>query len=574
MTSAFGLYEVLQRVAAGSTGTVYLARHSELGRLAAVKELNASVRTEPGLLERFRGEAEVLAGLDDPHIVAVYDYVEEPDRAWIAEEWVDGSSLQAMLATHGRLTPEQSLGVLHGALTGLAYAHDRGLVHRDIAPTNILADMAGTSKLVDFGLAAPIGQTGACGTPAYVSPEAARGDAVDKRSDVYSAAAVLFTLLVGRPPFPSRDSAEALRHHIEDPAPALDDHGDALRDLTARALDKDPDARPADARAFLNELEQAAEQRYGAGWLARASIAGIVAAGGGTLATAAAGGAAVSQAADTIVVSTAATQTGEAVAQTTAAVASKGKYVGAGLAAAAVVVAVVVFAATRGSTTDVVPASAPGSASPVAASPSASSASPSSTALPAPAFSGQYALTSVVTGNTAPGVFYKLDKALVVGYTSTATWTVTPNCPTGTCAATAKSSSGSTYPFTYKDGVWSGRLVQNVRCVDSNTGKPVKQKSKITVTYRLAPTDPFGASAVPTPSGAATTSSSPSPADAASATPSPASTDGASVAPVPTTSGVAGLTPLPALTGGSSVKYVGCGTTVITRSWTLASIAE
>ena len=109
-------------------------------------------------MERLRAEAEVLSGLSHPNIVHVYDYVEEPHRAWLAEEWVDGTSLQAILDVHDRLTPEQSLGVVRGALTGLAYAHERGVVHRDVSTGNILADQEGTSKLVDFGLAAPAGQ--------------------------------------------------------------------------------------------------------------------------------------------------------------------------------------------------------------------------------------------------------------------------------------------------------------------------------------------------------------------------------------------------------------------------------
>ena len=156
----FGLYEVLDLVAVGSTGTVYRAQHSELTRVAAIKELHPEMRDLPGLLERLRAEAQLLAELDNPHLVAIYDYVEDADSAWIAEEWVEGSSLEAILIAHRQLTPEQSLGVLRGALIGLASAHERGVVHRDIAPTNILADMAGTSKLVDFGLAAQVGRSG------------------------------------------------------------------------------------------------------------------------------------------------------------------------------------------------------------------------------------------------------------------------------------------------------------------------------------------------------------------------------------------------------------------------------
>ncbi|PZS28375.1 MAG: serine/threonine protein kinase, partial [Pseudonocardiales bacterium] len=213
----FGSYEILETVAQGSTGTVYRARHRDIGRFAAIKELSPQLRAVPGLVQRFRSEAQTLASLDDEHVVAVYDFVEEGDRVWIAEEWVDGVTITALLMAHGRLTAEQSLGVLRGALLGLAHAHDRNLVHRDFAPANILADHAGTSKLVDFGLAAPIGGTGACGTPAFMSPEAARGGPVGKSSDVYSAAAVLFSLLSGRMPFPARSVDEVMRAQIEQP---------------------------------------------------------------------------------------------------------------------------------------------------------------------------------------------------------------------------------------------------------------------------------------------------------------------------------------------------------------------
>src|SRR4028119_224946 len=105
MSDSFGLYEVVARVAVGSTGTVYRARHAGLDRDAAIKELSAGLRQLPGFVERFRAEAETLAGLDHPNGGAVYDYVEEPQRAWIAEEWVDGASLEAILSSQGRLSP-------------------------------------------------------------------------------------------------------------------------------------------------------------------------------------------------------------------------------------------------------------------------------------------------------------------------------------------------------------------------------------------------------------------------------------------------------------------------------------
>jgi eukaryotic-like serine/threonine-protein kinase len=278
----FGRYVVSERVGEGSLGVVYRARHAELGRNAAVKVLRSEVRSNPAAVAGMVSEAATLARLDHPNIVALYDFVQEPERTWLAEQWVDGAPLDAILEKHGRLTPEQALGVVAGALTGLAHAHDSGVVHRDVAASNVLADMAGTSMLVDFGLASPVegesgsGSAGVVGTPAYLSPEAARGGRVGKPGDVYSAAALTFHLLSGGPVF-SGSAWEMVTAHRDRPAPALADHGPRLAGLMERSLDKDPGLRPPDAGAFLAELEEAAEERYGVGWWERASISGLVA---------------------------------------------------------------------------------------------------------------------------------------------------------------------------------------------------------------------------------------------------------------------------------------------------------
>ena len=118
MAEMFGPYAVVALVGEGSTGRVFRARHVELGRDAAVKELAESVRGAPGVSERLRAEAERLAGLSHPNIVALYDYVEEPGRSWLAEQWVEGARLERILAVHGRLSPEQALGVVRGAVLG------------------------------------------------------------------------------------------------------------------------------------------------------------------------------------------------------------------------------------------------------------------------------------------------------------------------------------------------------------------------------------------------------------------------------------------------------------------------
>lgn len=485
MDEMFGRYQVVEQVAQGSTGPVFRARHTELDREAAIKQLSPELLGVPGQRERMRREAEVLGALDDPHVVQIYDYVEEPERVWIAEQWVTGAALRAILARHGRLTPEQSVGVVRGALLGLAHAHDRGIVHRDIATGNVLADMEGTSMLVDFGLAAPIGDSAACGTPAYISPEAARGEPATKASDVYSAAAVLFELLTGSPPFPATDVATVLRQHVEEPAPPLLDHGADLQSLMRRSLDKDPAARPHDAAAFLSDLEAAAERRFGAGWLERASIAGIVAgiAGvAGAAAVGAGGGAVAGVAAPTVVIDSAAIATGAGTA---------GKAAGKGLkwpllaGAAAVVVIGAAGAAV------VISGNDDGDAdSSAAVAPTTAPTTPAETTDEEPTIEDlqpteTYRLVHKIVSSDFPE-----DK---IGSTTTRVWTFKPDdCGAKKCAGDIKSSSGSS--FTY---VWNGDTlvlgpidpyVYEGRCVDDVTGEKVPGSHyKATRTYQNTP---------------------------------------------------------------------------------------
>jgi len=454
MAEMFGPYEVLELVATGSTGRVYRVKHHELDRIAAVKELSPQLRDAPGVMERLRAEAEVLSGLSHPNIVHVYDYVEEPHRAWLAEEWVYGASLQAILDVHDRLTPEQSLGVIRGALTGLAHAHERGVVHRDVSTGNILADQEGTSKLVDFGLAAPAGAGAAIGTPAFLSPESARGESVGKPGDVYSAAAVLFTLLAGRTPFAARDALAMARAHIEEPAPRFDNHGADLADLLRRSLSKDPDERPADAGVFLEELEEAARRRFGAGWLARASITGLVggaAAAGGAVAGGAGVGAAAAHGVQTVVFDAA--RAGSALPTVVSAatkpvrsLATKLAIAG-GVGVATAVVAVGAFAVTNGGNSD--------NGDNLSANPSPTSTSQTSTPTPTvdPVIDtdpvGVWNLHSVVVKSDNPGF------AKVGSNATNATWRFTPTCAdAATCGGAIKSSSGRAFQYT-----WNGRSI-------------------------------------------------------------------------------------------------------------------
>jgi len=509
----FAGYELLGRVAQGSTGIVWQARQVELDRIVAIKELSPMLLNAPGFLQRFRAEAQTLAALDDPHVVRIFDYVEEPGRAYLVEEWVDGAPLSEVLQQHGSLTGEQSLGVLRGGLIGLAHAHDRGLVHRDISPANILLDRAGTSKLVDFGLAAQTdqglapGAATSVGTPAFSSPEAVTGAPMTTRSDVYSAAAVLYLLLSGRLPYPG-NVYDVLRAHTSAPVPKLDSHGPEIAGLLARGMAKNPAQRPADAAAFLAELEHAATQRYGAGWLNRASVTGLVTAtlAGATAVTAGSAGTAAApttQAAYAVAYGAAATPTtltGHQLPAAATATRTGARILGLPLAAA-ITIALVVIAAIAATVVVVTSNDDPArtvaeDANRSAVESSAGTTAPApTTALPeVPAFSGTYDVTRVVTSVTGSFIFG-------VGETVQVTWAVTSTCPAGPCDVTIVSSSGLQFSYAYAGGVWTYLAPPTIdnECFDEN-GQPTGEVLPLTRAITLRPVTPYDqTSATPIP---------------------------------------------------------------------------
>jgi len=258
-------YTELRALGSGGFGDVVLARHNASGVLVAVKYLRRDLLADPGFAEMFRGEAEVLAAMDDPNVVRLYEYVESPLGAAIVMELIEGASLREILAHQGHTTAEAALVVLQGSLMGLAAAHQRGVVHRDYKPENVLVSGGGGSKLTDFGLAARTGdRPPPAGTLRYVAPEQIAGAAASPAGDVYSATATFYECLTGSPPF-SGESAELLRQHRFEPVP-LDPLPVALRPLVAAGMAKDPERRPADALSFVAELGAVAAKAYGRGW--------------------------------------------------------------------------------------------------------------------------------------------------------------------------------------------------------------------------------------------------------------------------------------------------------------------
>ncbi|MFE6748306.1 protein kinase [Kitasatospora purpeofusca] len=250
-----------RELGAGASGRVVLARHRATGTPVAIKYLHSAAGTAA-----LRAEAEVLAGLDSPHVTRLYEYVEGERGAAVVMELVDGIALRELLRAEGATTPEAALVVLKGSLLGLAAAHGAGVVHRDYKPANVLVDTAGTSKLVDFGIAVPSGdERDVSGTPAYMPPEQWAGRPASPAGDVYAATVTFFECLTGARPYGGTTFAELAVQHTEAPIPA-ELTPDPVRPLILSGLAKDPGARPDSATALLAELEAVAAAGYGPGW--------------------------------------------------------------------------------------------------------------------------------------------------------------------------------------------------------------------------------------------------------------------------------------------------------------------
>jgi len=259
-------YTGVKALGSGGFGDVVLARHDASGTLVAIKYLRAELLADPEFAAMFRGEAEVLASVEDPNVVRLYEYVQSPAGAAIVMELIDGVSLREILARQGKTSAEAALVVLQGSLLGLAAAHRRGVVHRDYKPENVLVDGQGASKLTDFGIAARAGDRAmAAGTLAYAPPEQFGGGPASPSGDVYAATATFYECLTGRPPF-SGDSAERLLYqHLADAVP-LEPVPEPLRPLIEAGMAKDPERRPADGAALVTELRAVAGGAYGPGW--------------------------------------------------------------------------------------------------------------------------------------------------------------------------------------------------------------------------------------------------------------------------------------------------------------------
>ena len=258
-------YEVEELVGHGGMSSVYKARDTLLERHVALKILHEQYSSDEDFVERFKREARSVAQLQHPNIVTVIDRGEEDGRQFIVFEYIDGENLKEHVVRKGRLDVQEALEIAGEVARGLAFAHEQGLIHRDVKPQNVLLNGDGRAKVTDFGIARTLDvdgmtQTGTVlGTSNYIAPEQASGQPVDAHSDVYALGAVLYELLAGEVPFPGESFVAVAMKHMHEPAPnLLDVRGDVpLRVAAAvdRALEKDPEQRFPTMDAFAAELD-------------------------------------------------------------------------------------------------------------------------------------------------------------------------------------------------------------------------------------------------------------------------------------------------------------------------------
>ncbi|MBP2403894.1 Stk1 family PASTA domain-containing Ser/Thr kinase [Streptomyces syringium] len=268
-----GRYELGSVLGRGGMAEVYLAHDTRLGRTVAVKTLRVDLARDPSFQARFRREAQSAASLNHPSIVAVYDtgedYVDGVSIPYIVMEYVDGSTLRELLHSGRKLLPERSLEMTIGVLQALEYSHRAGIVHRDIKPANVMLTRTGQVKVMDFGIARAMGDSGmtmtqtaaVIGTAQYLSPEQAKGEQVDARSDLYSTGCLLYELLTVRPPFVGDSPvAVAYQHVREEPNPPSVHDPEITPEMDAivlKALTKDPDYRYQSADEMRADIEAA-----------------------------------------------------------------------------------------------------------------------------------------------------------------------------------------------------------------------------------------------------------------------------------------------------------------------------
>ena len=263
-----GKYLLKKKIGKGGWSIVYQGIHKTLNRPVAIKMLRHDMAMEPGFIERFRKEAEIIASLRHTNIINVYDIEELFQTVFIMMEYLEGESLEDLLEKIGRIPIARALNLLMQTCSGLAYAHTKGIIHRDVKPANIFVQPKDQVKILDFGLAVvpESDDFNLAGTLVYAPPEEIEGDAVDVRSDIYSLGITAYEIVAGCRPYPEDDLAVLADMHchqdIPDPCEQVPELPKILRQFIIKACQRDPDGRYQSMQEILDRLKPLADE-YG-----------------------------------------------------------------------------------------------------------------------------------------------------------------------------------------------------------------------------------------------------------------------------------------------------------------------
>ncbi len=264
-----GRYRLEAKLGSGGMSTVYLARDQTLDRPVAVKVMHREMSEQADQLERFRQEARSVAKFSHPNVVSVIDAGEDGGHPYIVFEYIEGETLKQRISRNGALDPQEAIAYAIEIARGLAVAHARNMVHRDIKPQNILIDAEGRAKLTDFGISRQLEQDGmtatgrVLGTTDYVAPEQAMGRKVDLRTDIYSLGVVLYEMLIGQVPFAADSQVGVAMKHVNEELPDVQrrrpDVSAAVALVVERATAKDPAERYQQVSEMIDDLSTALE---------------------------------------------------------------------------------------------------------------------------------------------------------------------------------------------------------------------------------------------------------------------------------------------------------------------------
>jgi len=285
LSTTLPAYDIGEELGQGGMGVVVSGQHRQLDRQVAIKQLPVAFAADPAVRRRFLSEARLLASLDHPHVVPVYDFVDREDVCLLVMEFLPGGTLRSRVTSAAGFTAPHAVAVSLACLSGLSAAHRRGVLHRDVKPENMLFTASGVLKVADFGIAKVLGGPGTVvtrrgdviGTPAYIAPEQVRGGELSPATDVYAVATMLYELLAGVLPFPDVEEEMALlfKHAYEQPVPlreAAPGVPDPVAAAVMRGLATESADRFATAESFGTALAEAGTQAWGPGWMSAEQV--------------------------------------------------------------------------------------------------------------------------------------------------------------------------------------------------------------------------------------------------------------------------------------------------------------